>query len=232
MLQADIGYLAVIYDGRFLRCQPDAHLFYLFSSQLMLFLHVFHRIERRLDRHSRAPFLDIRPRHLVSLAKLINQPIGIRLRPEGHKEIIWSGKHIIQTRPARMDHHRGGDSVARRPACKVESLFNMIGVAVPESETRRLLTCIIEQPSHLPGIQTSRAARGGRRTKRGGNAMCTPVTCVFVGLGAQGHRHARPYVIAQRHGTNEMHSVDAELFRRCERGGHHCATWVRLRRSM
>src|SRR5580692_5116864 len=131
-----------------------------------------------------------------------------------------------------MNYHGAGDSVARRRARKVEGLLNMVRITIPEGETGGLLGGVVEQPAHLLGVQTSRAASGGRGTKSCGNAVRTPVTRVLVGLGAQGHRNSRPHVIAHGYGPQEVRPVDAELLASCERGGHYRAARMRLRRSM
>src|ERR1700730_2039585 len=131
-----------------------------------------------------------------------------------------------------MNHHGAGDSVARRRACKVEGLLNMVWITLPQDEPRGLLGGVVQQPAHLLGVQTRPATSGGGGSKRCGDTVGTPVTRVLIGLGAQGHRDPRPDVIAEGYSAQQMRPVDAELLSGCERGRHHRAAWMRLRRSV
>ena len=62
--------------------------------------------------------------------------------------------------------------------------------------------------------------------------MSAPVARDHVRQPAQRDRHARPNVVAERHGAQETHAVGAELLPGGQRGGHNRAPRMRLGERM
>ena len=134
--------------------------------------------------------------------------------------------------PAGLHQQRGGDAVARRHASEHESLLEMLGVALPESDAGGLLRGIVEQPAHLLGVQIGRAAGRSGCAEAFGEAVRVAVRCVHEVLAAKRHGNARADVIAESDGAQKLRPADAESFSRRQRRGHHGAARMRQRRRV
>src|SRR5260221_895575 len=110
--------------------------------------------------------------------------------------------------------------MARRAATKPETFPDVVGFARPRGNAcSRLLRRVIEQPAHLLGIQTHGTAGGGCRAEGSHQNMR-----VFKdGPRANGLKGAHPNVVAERYGSREVLSADADFFSNRQRGGHDSA---------
>jgi hypothetical protein len=92
------------------------------------------RIERGLDWRAGRPLLDVRARHFVTLAELVDQPGRVGARVISGKKIVLSGKNVIDAGPSGLREQRGGNTTARRHAAEVEGFLNVFDVAIPGSQ--------------------------------------------------------------------------------------------------
>src|ERR1700694_3148094 len=100
----------------------------------------------------------------------------------------------------------------------------MVGIAPPSSKARpRLLSRVIEEPAHLLGVQTQRAAGGCGCTE----SSHQNVSVFEDGPCANGLISAHPDVVAERHGSREVLPADADFFPDGERGRHDRAAGMR-----
>src|SRR5258708_104508 len=189
-------------------------------------------IECRLDRRTYRPFLDIRSRNLITLAKLLGQSGRIGMRVVSLKEIIFSREDVFDTSPSGLHDQGGSDAASRRHAAKVECFLDVLGVAVPCAKARGLVGRVAQEKSHLRNVQARRAAGGRGRAKKWSDAVRAPVTLRFESLSAQRHCDARSNVVAERHGAQEVCPADAEPLSSRKGSRHHSAPWMRLRRRV
>src|SRR5258708_14637741 len=97
------------------------------------------------------------------LAELVNQHRRMGLRRVGLEKIVRARQNVVDAGPSRMNQQGCSDPVPRPGAGEYKALLDMVGVTFPCSYARRRLLCgIIEQPAHLLGVQTRRAARRRR----------------------------------------------------------------------
>src|SRR3981189_1683763 len=102
-----------------------------------------------MDRRAYSPFLDVRLRNLVALAELLDEPRGLSLWRVGLEEVVRARKDVVDAVPARSHEQRRGNPAAGWHAAEDECLLNVIGIAAPSDDARRLLCCIVERPAHL-----------------------------------------------------------------------------------
>ncbi len=207
VLQAKIGTLDVIDLGSRAGGETYHHLLHLIGLERVLLAKVDQRVERRLDRSARAPFLDDGLRHLIAFAELIDQTRRISLRGVGIEEVFRAGKDVAHPGPARSNQQRSGNSVAGSHGAKHKGLLHMLGIPLPDRETSpRLLRRVVEQPAHLLGVQTSHAAAGSRGAE-GPNHIVG-----VLEYGAAQHRFHRAHsdIVPKRHSAQEVRPVDAE----------------------
>src|SRR5260370_36005135 len=84
-----------------------------------------------LDGGTEGPFLDIRSRNLIALAKPFGQSGRIGMRVVSVKEIIFSREDVFDTGPSRLNDQGGSDAASLRHAAEVECLLDVLGFAVP-----------------------------------------------------------------------------------------------------
>ena len=164
---------------------------------------ILDRVERRLDRRADRPFLDVGPGDLVPLAELLDEHRRIARRRVRLEEVVGAREHVVDAGPAELDEQRRGDAVARRHAAEHEGLLDVIGVALPGRDARRLLRGVVEQPAHLLRVEAGAAAGGRRRAERAGDAVRAAVALVSKLDAAHRHRDPRADVVAERHGAEE-----------------------------
>src|SRR6476620_8834527 len=226
MLQANVGDIAVVHHRGDGGGEAHGHALHLIGREGLLAADGLDRIERPLDRRADGPFLDVGLRDLVALAELLNEPRGLRLWRVGLEEIVRARKDVVDAVPARSYEQRRGNPAARWHAAEDECLLDVIGIAAPSDDARRLLRCVVERPAHLARVETGDAGCRGRCTERPGDAMRGEAALVAE-LGApHGQDHARADVVAERHGAKEARAVDAELLAGSERRGYHRASWM------
>jgi hypothetical protein len=78
VLQADVGDLAVVDHRRNRWGKAHGYAVHLISLERVLAADRLDPVERPLDRRADGPFLDVGLRDFVALAKLLDQPIGLR----------------------------------------------------------------------------------------------------------------------------------------------------------
>ena len=122
------------------------------NFQRALFAEDFQRVERSLDRRAHGPFLDVRTRHFVALAELVDQPSGIGLGIVSGEEIIFSGEDVVDAGPTRLHEQRGSDPAPRSHAAEVKGFLHVLGVAIPCPEPGGLVRGVAQHPAHLPGV--------------------------------------------------------------------------------
>src|SRR5260370_25335698 len=123
-------------------------------------------IECRLDRRTYRPFLDIRSRNLIALAKLFGQSGRIGMRVVSVKEIIFSREDVFDTGPSGLHDQGGSDAAARRHPAKVECFLDVLGVAVPCTKAGGLMGRVAQEKSQLRNVQSRRTAGGAGRDKK------------------------------------------------------------------
>src|SRR5260370_42578405 len=114
-------------------------LLHLIRMERTLLLQDLQGIERRLDRRTHGPFLDIRSRNLIALAKLFGQSGRIGMRVVSVKEIIFSREDVFDTGPSGLNDQGRSDAAARRHSANVERFLHMLGVAISCAEAAGLL---------------------------------------------------------------------------------------------
>src|SRR5260370_6544632 len=186
------------------------------------------RIECLWDRRTHRPFLDIRSRNLIALAKLFGQSGRIGMRVVSIKQIIFSREDVFDTSPSGRHDKGGSDAASRRHAAKVECLLDVLGVAVPCAKARGLVGRVAQEKSHLRNVQARRAAGGRGRAKKWRDAVRAPVTLRFELLSTQRHCDTWSNVVAERHGAQGMCPAHGEPLPRRKGSRHHSAPWMRL----
>src|SRR5438034_7919643 len=79
-------------------------------------------------------------------------------------------------RSTRADQHSGNDAARCRPPPKEESLLHMLRIAAPRSNSRCLLSTVIQQQTHLLGLK-ARSAPGRRTRSEGRNSAVGAPVC-------------------------------------------------------
>jgi hypothetical protein len=222
----------IVHDNRRGCADAHNHLLNLIHGNRMTLQQNFQRVERRLDRRSHGPFLDVRFLHLVALAEFFDKPRRIGLRRIGHEKIVSARQNVVHSRPARLHEQRRGDAAARRHPAVNESFLNVLRIALPRGDAGGLLRRIVEHPAHSLRVQ-ARRARGGRRCpENSGEAVRAPVFLALNAGAAHGQHEARSNIVAERHGAQEPSPVNAKLFAHRERGRNHGASGMRERRGV
>src|ERR1700690_2152324 len=93
------------------------------------------------------------------------------MRGVGEQEVVVSGEDIVDSGPARVNQQSGSDAAAGGHTAEDEGFLDMVGIAVPCGNSRGLLRGVVQQPSHLLGVQTADAASGRRRSENSPDAM-------------------------------------------------------------
>ena len=119
------------------------------------------RVERRLNRRTDGPFLDVGARDLVALAELVHEHRRVVLRRERLEEVVRAGQHVVDAGAAGFDQQRGRDAVSRGHAAEIERFLDVLGVALPRCDARGLLRRVARAAS-------ASAARSGRPRSRCG----------------------------------------------------------------
>src|SRR5258708_21024106 len=204
VLQADVRDLAVVHDRCLIRRQLHADLLHFIRIEGTVFPQDLEGIECRLDRRTYRPFLDIRSRNLITLAKLFGQSRRIGMRVVRLKKIIFSPEDVFDTGPTGLNDPDRSDTAARRHSPKVECFLHVLGVAVPCAKAGGLMGGVAQKKSHLRNVKARRAARGRSRAEEWRDAVRAPVTLRFELLSTQGHRDASSNIVAERHGAQEV----------------------------
>ena len=97
------------------------------------------RIQGCLDRRAHRPALDVGIHDFVGGAEAVYEHVGIRLAAVGHEEVSLAGEHVIDAGESMGNHRGRRDTVPSRHAAEVECLFNVLPVAHPARDARRLL---------------------------------------------------------------------------------------------
>ena len=171
-------------------------------------------------------------RDLVALAELVDQQRRVGLRRERHEEVVGARQDVLDAGAAQLNQQDGRDAVARGKPAEHQRFLDVLGVALPGGDARRLLRGVVEHPAHL-----LRGEAGGARGRRGraevaGDAVRAVVRLHLEGQSAERERHARTDVVAERDGAKQPRAVDAELLARGERRRHHRAAGMRMRRRV
>ena len=87
----------------------------------------------------------------------LDDTLALRLRRICEKEVVGAREDVVDTVPARFDDECRGDAVACRHAGENKRLLDVVGVALPGDDARRLLSRVVECPAHLTRIETSEA---------------------------------------------------------------------------
>ncbi len=108
----------------------------------------------------------------------------------------------------------------------------MLRIAAPGSNSRCLLSAVIQQQAHLLGSKT-RSAPGRRTGSKGRHrAVSAPVRRRLVARPAHTHRHPGPDVITKRHGAQEVPSTNSKLLAGCQRRRNHGDAGMRAGRAV
>ena len=121
----------IVHDNRRGCADAHNHLLNLIHGNRMTLQQNFQRVERRLDRRSHGPFLDVRFLHLVALAEFFDEARRIGFGLVGLKEIVGAGKNVVHARPSRLHEQRRGDAAARSHSGERKTFLDVIGVALP-----------------------------------------------------------------------------------------------------
>ena len=103
---------------------------------------------------------------------------GSALRDERGKKL--SAPENTSSTPVHpeLDEQGRGDAITRRHAAEHERLLDVVDIALPRRYARGLLRGVVEQPSHLLGVESDGAAGGGGRTESAGE-LCV-LLCASV----------------------------------------------------
>ena len=93
-----------------------------------LFQNVVHGVERRLDRRTHGPFLDVGPAQSRSARRAANQLLRIGIGRVRQEIIVDARKNVVEAVKSRMNHQGGGHSVARVMPAKTKA-FSMCSVS-------------------------------------------------------------------------------------------------------
>src|SRR5260370_20671767 len=105
----------------------------------------------------------------------------------------------------------------------------MVRIALPGQYAGALLRGVIEQPAHLLSVQACCASLSGGGAKDSGDAMGALVALHLKVQGSEGHGHARPDIVTERHGAQKVVPADAEFLPYGESGGYPPPPTRRLR---
>ena len=122
VLDVDVRRPAVVGDRS--RLVADDDLLDLVRIDRLLLQQRLDRVERRVDRMSHRPFLDVRARQLVALAELVDQQFGLAGRRVGEDEVVGSGHDVVHGVPAGVDEQHRRHAAARRHAAEDEPASN------------------------------------------------------------------------------------------------------------
>src|SRR3990170_1905917 len=155
MLHADIGHVAVVGDMRLLLADADLDAGDIAGPKSMFLHQQLKRIQRRLNRRSDRPLLNMGVHYLEATAKLAHQSICIAA--EGFEEAARSGKDVLNPSEAGLHHGRRGDTVARAHASEIEGLFHVVLIARPAGDAGGLLGGVAERPAAPSPARTAAA---------------------------------------------------------------------------
>src|SRR5207253_2842611 len=92
VLQADVRNFTIVDDGSFICCKPHGQSPHFGGVKRMLLPQNNQGIERRLNRGTHGPFLDVGARHFVALAQFVDEPGRIGVGIVCREEIIFSSQ--------------------------------------------------------------------------------------------------------------------------------------------
>ncbi len=100
---------------------------------------------------------------LIALAQLAGQHLGVRALGERLEEVARPREHVLHSAEAESNQRSGQYAAARRHRPEVERLLDVLLVARPAGDARRLLSGVGQQPPALLRVQAGERAR-----RRGG----------------------------------------------------------------
>ena len=127
VLQADVRHVAVVHHAS--ATDADGQLLHLVRLEGVALLEQLQRIERRLNRRSHAPFLDVRAHQFEALAQFVDEPVGIGAGRVREQEVVVAREDVVDAVPPGVDQEGRRHATACRHAAKGERLLDVIGVA-------------------------------------------------------------------------------------------------------
>ena len=104
------------------------------------------RVERCLDRRADRPLLDVGPHDFEPCSKRFDDHPWVVLWDKSLEEVVSPRQDVVDAGSTRLDEQRRRDPVARAHATEVERFLDVIDVALPRRQARRLLRGVREQP--------------------------------------------------------------------------------------
>ena len=191
-----------------------------------------------MDWRAHSPFLDVGAGDFVALPEFVDElrRIGFQnaILPGcvGIEKIVRPGENVVDTGPARANEHGRGHAASGGFPSEKKGFFHVFHIARPCANSRSLLAGIVEQKAELLRVQTGCATGGCARAKHGNSAVRAAMRGRLISGTAHAHGYARPDIIAESHGAQEVGAADAELLTGGECGRYDGGAGVRAGRTV